>query len=219
MSVLLRSKLTFKMRLLRTNRSMISIRVGLKCLLFPTSSLLMRRETSRGSLIRFDSRDKLWKLKFKSLSLRTRWLLTTWVTFRTRRKRPWFSMTARSWRLKSSETPFMLKLIVSMVLRIESTSLKCRWKSVRKKFKFTKISLLLNQRLLKKRDIRLQLSCSIERLESRTLELSMRDLSRGTNQAQVRRKPLVSILKLTTSSKLLRKRKNFKDTVMNLTES
>ena len=110
----------------------------------------------------------------------------------------------------------MLKLTEFMVLKTESTNLRCPWRKEKRKSKSIKISLFLSLKPLRKKDTRLLLSFNIEKLESRILESSTRDLFKETNLALEIKMQLVSILKHTTSSRLLKKRKSFKDMVMNL---
>ena len=101
-------------------------------------------------------------------------------------------------------------------LKIENINLRCPWRREKRKSKSIKISLFLSLKPLRKRDTRLLLSFNIEKLESRILESSTRDLFKETNLALEIKMQLVSILKHTTSSRLLKKRKSFKDMVMNL---
>ena len=78
------------------------------------------------------------------------------LRFKRRKRRLSYSMIARSLKLRSSEIPSTLKLIASMVSKIENTNLRCPWKSEKKKSRFTKIYSYLSQRLQKRRDTKSQ---------------------------------------------------------------
>jgi hypothetical protein len=124
----------------------------------------MRRETLKELSRKFDNNEQLLRHKFKSSSLKMKWPQMISLKFKNKRKRLLFNMIARNLKSRSLETLLMLKLIVFTVLKIVNISLRCQWKSVRKKFRFIRTFSFLNPKLQRKKDTRSLLSCNTEKL-------------------------------------------------------
>jgi len=125
----------------------------------------MRREILKKLSRKLELKELTLKLKSKNLDSRMRWLQTILKLFSKKKKKLSFNMIAKNLKLKNLETLLTLKLIEFTDLKTENINWRCPWKKEKKKFKFIKISLFQNRKLLKKRDIRLLLSKSSERLE------------------------------------------------------